>query len=234
MNILLVEDHHALRRMMADHLAERRFVVDIVATAEDARTALSTYGYDALIMDLGLPDGDGMDLLRGLQTLVSGGIPTLVVTARDSLEDRLAALNEGADDYLVKPFDLRELEARLRAILRRPVARETAKLSLGTLLYDMASREVTVRGVSIEMSRREADLLEMLLHASGRVVVRDSLEVRLYSFSEPVTPNALEAMVSRLRRRLANSHADVSIETRRGIGYRLVTTGDIASTSRSG
>jgi DNA-binding response OmpR family regulator len=234
MKILLVEDHHALQRMMADHLAGRGFVVDIVATTEEARVALSTYTYDALIMDLGLPDEDGTDILRGLQALVSGGVPTLVVTARDSLEDRLAALNEGADDYLVKPFDLRELEARLRAILRRPVAREAAKLSLGTLLYDMASREVTVRGASIETSRREADLLEMLLHASGRVVVRDALEERLYSFNEPVTPNALEAVVSRLRRRLANSHADVWIETRRGVGYCLVTANDTAATSRSG
>jgi len=142
--------------------------------------------------------------------------------ARDSLDDRLLGLNEGADDYLVKPFSLLELEARLRAVLRRPGTREAPKLSCGALLYDPAVREVTVRGQSIEMSRRESDLLEALLRAAGRVVIRDFLEEQLYSFNEPVTPNALEAVVSRLRRRLTSAEAGVRIETRRGIGYRLV------------
>jgi two-component system OmpR family response regulator len=163
-----------------------------------------------------------MTLLREIPTLVTGGLPTLVVTARDSLDDRLLGLNEGADDYLVKPFSLLELEARLRAVLRRPGTRETPKLACGALQYDPVAREVTVRGQSIEMSRRESDLLEALLRASGRVVIRDFLEEQLYSFNEPVTPNALEAVVSRLRRRLISADSGVRIETRRGIGYRLV------------
>jgi DNA-binding response OmpR family regulator len=120
MKILLVEDHRVLRDMMADYFADRGFVVDDVGTIEDARVALLTCVYSALVMDLRLPDGDGMDLLRKVPTLVSSGVPILTVTARDSLEDRIAALNEGADDYLVRPFHLKELEARLRAILRRP------------------------------------------------------------------------------------------------------------------
>ncbi|MGH6890725.1 MAG: response regulator [Dongiaceae bacterium] len=222
MKILLVEDHRELRDMVAEHFAGRGFVIDAVGAAEDARAALSTGGYDVLILDLGLPDADGMTLLREIPTLVTGGLPTLVVTARDSLDDRLMGLNEGADDYLVKPFSLLELEARLRAVLRRPGTREAPKLGCGALLYDTAAREVTVRGGSIEMSRRESDLLEVLLRASGRVVVRDFLEEQLYSFNEPVTPNALEAVVSRLRRRLISAGAGVRIETRRGIGYRLV------------
>jgi DNA-binding response OmpR family regulator len=222
MKILLVEDHRELRDMVAGHFVGRGFVVDAVSTAEEARAALTTGGYDVMLLDLGLPDSDGMVLLREMPMLVAGGLPTLVVTARDSLEDRLSGLNEGADDYLVKPFNLLELEARLRAVLRRPGNREGPKLGCGALLYDAASREVFVRGDLIEMSRRESDLLEALLRAAGRVVVRDFLEEQLYSFNEPVTPNALEAVVSRLRRRLTNAEAGVRVETRRGIGYRLV------------
>lgn len=229
MKILLVEDHRELRDLIAEHFVGRGFIVDAVGSAEEARSALSVGGYDVLILDLGLPDSDGMELLRATPTLVAGGVPTLVVTARDSLEDRLLGLNEGADDYLVKPFSLLELEARLRAVLRRPGTREGPKLACGALVYDAASREVSVRGELIEMSRRESDLLEALLRASGRVVVRDILEEQLYSFNEPVTPNALEAVVSRLRRRLTNATAGVRVETRRGIGYRLVseTTADV-------
>lgn len=223
MKILLVEDHLELRDLVAGHFVGRGFVVDAVSTAEEARAALTTGGYDVMLLDLGLPDSDGMVLLREVPALVAGGLPTLVVTARDSLEDRLAGLNEGADDYLVKPFNLLELEARLRAVLRRPGSREGPKLACGALLYDAASREVFVRGDLIEMSRRESDLLEALLRAAGRVVVRDFLEEQLYSFNEPVTPNALEAVVSRLRRRLTNAGAGVRVETRRGIGYRLVS-----------
>ena len=229
MKILLVEDHRELRDLIAEHFVGHGFIVDAVGSAEEARSALSVGGYDVLILDLGLPDSDGMELLRATPTLVTGGLPTLVVTARDSLEDRLLGLNEGADDYLVKPFSLLELEARLRAVLRRPGTREGPKLACGALVYDAASREVSVRGELIEMSRRESDLLEALLRASGRVVVRDILEEQLYSFNEPVTPNALEAVVSRLRRRLTNATAGVRVETRRGIGYRLVseTTADV-------
>ncbi|HEX6119065.1 MAG TPA: response regulator transcription factor [Dongiaceae bacterium] len=222
MKILLVEDHRDLRDMIAEHFSGRGFVIDAVGCAEDARAALSTGGYDVLVLDLGLPDADGMTLLREVPTLVDGGLPTLVVTARDSLDARLLGLNEGADDYLVKPFSLLELEARVRAVLRRPGTREAPKLVCGALLYDPAAREVTVRGQPVDMSRRESDLLELLLRASGRVVIRDFLEEQLYSFNEPVTPNALEAVVSRLRRRLTNADAGVRIETRRGIGYRLV------------
>jgi two-component system, OmpR family, response regulator QseB len=226
MKILLVEDHRELRDMVAEHFTGRGFVVDAVGAAEDARAALSTGGYDVMILDLGLPDADGMTLLREIPALVAGGLPTLVVTARDSLDDRLMGLNEGADDYLVKPFNLLELEARLRAVLRRPGTREAPTLACGALLYDPAAREAMVRGQSIEMTRRESDLLEALLRAAGRVVVRDFLEEQLYSFNEPVTPNALEAVVSRLRRRLIRAGAGVRIETRRGIGYRLVVDQD--------
>jgi DNA-binding response OmpR family regulator len=177
-----------------------------------------------------LPGLDGWELI---ETVRGEGIgtPIVVVSARGTEGDRIRALELGADDYLVKPFSLLELEARLRAVLRRPGTREAPKLACGALLYDPAAREVTVRGQSIEMSRRESDLLEALLRAVGRVVIRDFLEEQLYSFNEPVTPNALEAVVSRLRRRLISADAGVRIETRRGIGYRLVAEREDASTS---
>jgi DNA-binding response OmpR family regulator len=135
--------------------------------------------------------------------------------------DRIGVLNAGADDYLTKPFDLGELEARLRAILRRPGGRTPIQLELGRLRFDTATRDALVDGVSLPLRRREAVLLEILLGAKGRVVVRDAIEERLYGFNEAVTPNALEASVSRLRRALEDARADVVLETRRGVGYVL-------------
>ncbi len=221
MRILLVEDHPDLSRMVADHFVDRGFLVDGVGTMEDARAALSTMNYDLLVLDLGLPDGDGRELLQMLALDIDSP-PTIVMTARDSLDERLASLNGGADDYLPKPFSLEELEARLRAVLRRPKKRQPPRLECGTLSYDPVSREVMAEGASFDVNKREADLLEVLIRASGRAVSREFLEQQLYSFNEPVTPNALEAVVSRLRRRLNIASADVRIETRRGIGYRLV------------
>jgi DNA-binding response OmpR family regulator len=222
LRILLLEDHPTLRQMIADHLAQRGFAVDAVERGEEAIAAVDAAPYDALILDLGLPDLDGMEVLAAVQERTSGGLPTLVVTARDALEDRVAGLDAGADDYIVKPFALAELEARLRAVLRRPGGRDGPVRACGRLVLDVASRAVSVEGVPLDLSRREVALLEELLRAGGRVVVKDTLEERLYGFDEPVTPNALEAAVSRLRRRLGEAGAGVRIETKRGIGYRLV------------
>ena len=227
MRVLLVEDHPALREMMADYLAQRGFAVDPVGCAGDARAALDAVSYDLLILDLGLPDVDGRAILHETRARTAGGLPILIVTARDALEDRLQGLNAGADDYIVKPFDLPELEARLRAVLRRPGTRDELTLCCGELAFDPASRQATVGGVVLDLTRRETDLLEELLRAAGRVVVKDVLEDRMYSFGEAVTPNALEAVVSRLRKRLANAAGGVRIETKRGIGYRLVVGDDV-------
>ena len=131
-------------------------------------------------------------------------------------------MNTGADDYIVKPFELVELEARLRAVLRRPGVREDIVLSYGPLALDTVSREASVRGVLLDLSRREAALLEELLRAAGRIVVKDTLEDRLYALDRSVTANALEAIVSRLRKKLAAAHASVRIDTKRGVGYRLL------------
>jgi DNA-binding response OmpR family regulator len=219
LRVLLVEDHAALREMAAAHLVHRGFTVDAVAGAQEARAALAAAKYDALVLDLGLPDGDGMAVLKEAHARTGGDLPVLIVTARDAVEDRIRGLDAGADDYIVKPFDILELEARLRAVLRRPGSRRNPLLRCADLVFDPASREASAGGVPIELTRREADLLEILLRAGRRMVVRDELAERLYSFDEEVTPNALEATVSRLRRRLAGT--GVRIENRRGIGYRL-------------
>ncbi len=225
MRILLIEDHAAMRSMTAAYLIERGLVVDAVGTVGAARAALDVIAYDAMILDLGLPDGEGLSLLaaRG-----RGGTPppALILTARDSLADRIDGLNAGADDYLAKPFDLDELHARLRAILRRPGVRAQVELGLGRLAFDTVSREVRIDGKPLDLRRRETLVLETLLAARGRVVVRDTLEERLYGYDQPVTPNALEAAVSRLRRALEGAGAGVRVETRRGIGYALRAEAD--------
>ena len=226
MQVLLVEDHPAMREMVADHLARRGFAVDAVGCAREAYAALAIVAYDALLLDLGLPDADGITVLSEARAASAGNLPVLIVTARDALEDRVRGLNAGADDYIVKPFDLTELEARLRAVLRRSGPRAELTLCCGRLAFDPASRQATVGGVVLDLTRRETDLLEQLLRAAGRTVVKDTLEERLYSFGERVTPNALEAAVSRLRKRLANVTAGVRIETKWGIGYRLVVGDD--------
>jgi DNA-binding response OmpR family regulator len=227
MKVLLVEDHAAMRGMISDHLVECGFIVDAVGRAEDAYAALAVSSYDALVLDLGLPDTDGMQLLRKARAGTARHLPTLIVTARDALDDRTRGLNAGADDYIVKPFELVELEARLRAVLRRPGVREDIILTFGALALDTVSRETSVGGIVLDLSRREAALLEELLRAAGRIVVKDTLEDRLYALDRSVTDNALEAIVSRVRKKLAAAHAGVRIDTKRGVGYRLFAGEDI-------
>ena len=210
-----------MREMISDHLVERGFTVDAVGCAEDGYAALAVASYDALILDLGLPDADGMELLKEARARSARHLPALIVTARDALEDRARGLNAGADDYIVKPFELVELEARLRAVLRRPGVREDIILTYGPLAFDTTTREASVGGTVLDLSRREAALLEELLHAAGRIVVKDTLEERLYALNQPVTGNALEAIISRVRKKLAGANAGVRIDTKRGVGYRL-------------
>ncbi len=224
MKILLIEDHQALRGMVAGHLAARGFAVDEASSADEARAALAVASYDAAVLDLGLPDTDGTALLEEIRGRSGGALPVIIVTARDAVNDRVRGLNAGADDYIVKPFDLTELEARLRAVLRRPGGRETPTLRCGLLLLDTVSREASVRDGRLNLTRREAALLEELMRARGRIVVKDALEERIYALAEDVTSNALEAVVSRLRRKLAATDAGVRLDAKRGIGYRLVAS----------
>ena len=221
MRVLLVEDHPALRQLLSEELTVRGFAVDAAGSTADGSAALRTFTYDAVVLDLGLPDRDGMTFLTELRS-TGLAVPVLILTARASVSDRVLGLNAGADDYLVKPFDVAELEARLRAILRRPGGRTEPILHFGPLAFDPATREASVAGTVVELRRREMTLLEELLRANGQIVVRDRLEDRLYAQDEPVTPNALDVAVSRLRRALRSACADLTVEARRGIGFRLV------------
>lgn len=220
MRLLLVEDHADLREMTRAYLVDRGFVVDTAADAAGAREALACFRYDAMLLDIGLPDGCGLELLADARARVAGDLPTLLVTARDTQEDRVLGLNGGADDYIVKPFDLGELEARLRAVLRRPGARHDPILQVGALAFDTVARTIIIDGRAEPLGRREADLLERLMRAQGRILIKDVLEDVLYAGDEAVTPNALEAVASRLRRRIVGAR-DVRLENRRGIGYAL-------------
>ncbi len=223
MRVLLVEDHQAIREMIADHLRERGFAVDAVGRAEQALSAARVARMDAVVLDLGLPDTDGMQLLESLRELHSE-LPAIIVTARDSIEDRLRGLNSGADDYIVKPFNLLELEARLRAVLRRAGSRRETSYSLGGIMFDTVTRQASASGKPLDLTRREAALLEELMRVPGQVITKDRLEDRLYALEDAGSANALEAAVSRLRRKLAGAEARLAIETKWGIGYRLVQT----------
>lgn len=214
-----------MREMMTAHLREGGFVTDAVGRGDEAIAAVSTSLYDAVILDLGLPDIDGLTVLRHLRSGDAPNVPVLVLTARDSVGDRVQGLDAGADDYLLKPFDLDEFDARVRSLLRRPGQRRDPMLRLGPIAYDTEAREARIGDVLLDLTRRELSLLEELIRAGGRTVVRDRLEDRLYGAPETVTGNALEATVSRLRRRLAQAGGpEVAIETIRGIGYRLATS----------
>jgi two-component system response regulator QseB len=167
-----------------------------------------------------MPDGDGLDWLARARR---GGrmVPALILTARGALGDRIAGLDAGADDYLVKPAEIEEIAARLRALLRRPGNRAPTVMTSGAIAFDTASRTGTIDGTSLDLSRREADLLELLMRREGNVIQRATIEDALYSFNDPVTPNAIEAVISRLRRKLEEHGQTGRLHTVRGVGYML-------------
>jgi DNA-binding response OmpR family regulator len=216
--LLLVEDNQALAASVAKTFRTKGYAVDAVATADDAGSALRMQPYDLLILDLGLPDGDGLDVLRRLRHGKSR-LPVLVLTARASLQNRVAGLNLGADDYLVKPFALEELEARAGALIRRGTGGSGAVLSHGRLTLDTAGRIAAVDGVPIDLPRRELCLLELLLLRSGQVVEKHVLLEKLFSYDEEPGLNAIEIYVHRLRKKL--ERAGVRVRTVRGLGYLL-------------
>lgn len=221
MRILVVEDNERLAEFISAGLRTAGFVPDVFGCVGDANAAFDACAYQAAIVDLGLPDGDGLDIVR-TQRAKAAPCPMMVLTARDGVSDRVAGLNAGADDYLLKPFAMEELIARLRAILRRPGAALSVELSLSNLTFDTAGREVRVDGKVISMPRREMEMLEHLLRRSGKVVSKRSLEESLYGFDDDVTPNSVEVLVSRLRKRLQQCGAQASVHTLRGIGYMLM------------
>jgi len=222
MHLLVVEDDPRLGRMLRRLLGDDRHVVELARNAEEATELLeSEAALDALILDLGLPDRSGLDVLRELRR---GGsdLPVIILTARDSIDDRVRGLDAGADDYLVKPFAYEELAARLRALARRADRPPSGpNLVNGPIVLDEADRAVSVAGLPVALSPREFALLECFLRNTGRLLTRDNLLDAAWPYGLAVTPNTVEAYVHRLREKLG-TNAGTLIRTERGIGYRMV------------
>ena len=220
MRLLIVEDNEELARLLAQGLGSAGFGADLAATAAEARLVLTTTRYAALVLDLGLPDGDGLAILREIRER-KDPIPILVLTARAGVHDRVTGLRSGADDYLVKPFALEELIARLEALLRRPGQLLGRPLRLGNLALDPDSRQAFIDDEPQLLSAREVEMLELLMRRSGRVVPKDVAESQVFGPLGSVASNAIEVYVHRLRRQLAEHGATVHIHTIRGVGYLL-------------
>jgi len=220
MRILLVEDHSRLAQSIIEGLAAFGLHVDLFATAGDGLAAAKSMSYDAMILDLGLPDRDGLEVIHELRA-EGKRIPILVLTARDGIDDRVEGLDRGADDYLLKPFAMKELAARLRALLRRPGGPLGATIDIGNISLDTTTRQIKVEGRVVAISGRELDALELLMRRADQVVPKRLFEDSVYGLNGEVAPNTIEALVSRLRRRLEMIEARVSIHTLRGIGYLL-------------
>jgi DNA-binding response OmpR family regulator len=220
MRILLIEDQGRLGQTIVEGLAEFGFGVDLFATGGDGLAAAKSITYDAIILDLGLPDVDGLDIISELRA-ATRHIPILILTARDGVDARVEGLDRGADDYLLKPFAMKELAARLRALLRRPGGPLGLTINLGNICLDTVERHLKVRGRVVAITPRELDALELLMRRSDKVVPKRLFEDTIYGFSEEVAANTIEALISRLRRRLQAIEATVTIHTLRGIGYLL-------------
>lgn len=216
MRILLVEDDPLLGDAVQAGLKQAGFSVDWVQDGAAAELALKTGTYAAIVLDLGLPRLQGLELLKRLRA-AGGKQPVLIATARDAIEDRIRGLDAGADDYLIKPFDLDELAARLRALLRRSAGEATPVLEVGELSLDPGARAVSYKGAAAELSQREFMLLQELMINAGRVLTREQLQERLYAWGEEIESNAIEVHVHHLRRKLA---AEL-IRTVRGVGYLM-------------
>ncbi|HEX6828573.1 MAG TPA: response regulator transcription factor [Burkholderiales bacterium] len=215
MRLLLVEDDPMLGKAVTRGLRREGFALDWVRDGRAAELALETGVFDLLLLDLGLPRKDGLEVLRGLRRKGSG-IPALILTARDAVEDRIKGLDSGADDYLLKPFDFNELAARVRALLRRRGGRAQPEIEHGALRLDPASHEAAWRGAPVSLSPREFALLLALLETPGEVLSREQLEERLYSWEE-VESNAVEVHIHNLRRKLEPG----VIRNVRGVGWKI-------------
>lgn len=220
MRLLIVEDNVELSRLVASGLAAAGYESDIVGSTEEAREAVHNVSYAAMILDLGLPDGDGLSVLRDLRRQMEP-LPVLVLTARGGVQDRVTGLRSGADDYLTKPFAMEELVARLEAILRRPGQLLGRSLRLANLVYDTESRQIFVDDKPRIISSRETSVLEILLRRQGRVVPKKNVEDHIFGLEGEVASNAVEVYVSRLRKQLAEHGANVVIHTIRGVGYMM-------------
>jgi DNA-binding response OmpR family regulator len=222
--ILVVDDDRELAGLVGRELHALGYTVDLIGLAEDALTAARAVDYALLIVDLGLPDRDGVELVRELRSR-SIEAPILMLTARAKVEDRVSGLASGADDYLVKPFAVPELRARVAALLRRPSRMKVLRVSVGNVVVDRGALEAAVDGTCLPLALKQFQLLDLLVRRKNHMTPKRMIEETLYDFDDAVSGNAIEAHVSKLRRVLRSAGADITIETRRGIGYRLVERG---------
>jgi two-component system OmpR family response regulator len=222
MRILLVEDDLALHRALMTLLVQSGYAVDGVHDGASAEALIAAENFDLVILDLNLPQMDGLDVLRAMrktQRLGASAAAVMILTARGASEDRVRGLDLGADDYLAKPFDVREFEARVRSLLRRQAGLRSASVTLGALTLDLNTRQFSAEGSPIEIPPRERALLEMLIMRAGKVVTKEAIVQSLTALDDILSDNAIEQYVSRLRRRI--TPLGLELRTIRGIGYLL-------------
>ena len=218
MRILLVEDHRPLSEWLAMTLHRENYTVDCVYNGEDADHLLLTQQYDLVILDISLPGMNGEKVLQRLRSR-NNNVPVLILTANNSVQGRVSGLNTGADDYMAKPFDVSELEARIRALLRRSSQHANPILQCGTLVYDTNSRLFALDGKQLSLTRREHAVLETLISKTGKTVSKQALAESLFAMADEASPDAIEVYIHRLRKKL--EHGDAAIITLRGLGYLL-------------
>lgn len=218
MRILLIEDTPDIAFAISMRLEDEGYSVTVAHDGNEGEALAMAGGHDLVVLDINLPRKDGFAVLRSIR---DSGVsqPVIVITARNQVADKVGLLDLGADDYLVKPFDLSELVARIRAVARRHLGAAQPVLRLGTVSIDLASRAVMVAGKPLDLGRREFDVLETLASRAGHTVTKDKLVLKLFGYEDTGTPNAIELLVSRVRRKLEGS--DLEIVTHRGIGYML-------------
>ena len=220
MRILLVEDEAGMAAAMGAVLEREGYVVDQVTSLAELHEAARLAVSDVVLLDRTLPDGDGITAIDDIRRF-NPGVPVIVISARSEIDDRVAGLDIGADDYLAKPFAMEEMLARIRAVRRRPAALPHQQIRLGELVYDMGNDEALVRGVRLDLPRRELRVLAALMRRRGRTVLRGALEEAVYGFDDEIQSNTLDSHVSRLRKRLSEADAEVEIHAIRGVGYLL-------------
>ncbi len=219
MRILILEDSITLASGISDKLSSSGYAVDVLHDGEDGNSVLDYQQYDLLILDLGLPGIDGIDILKNLRSKQKK-IPVLIISARDKLDQKILGLESGADDYLCKPFELDEVLARVNALLRRSFSDGQTVIKLNSLEFNISSRTLTRDGVRVELSHRELGVFEYLLANANTVLSKENIVEHIASFDEEINLTAIETYISRLRKKLGN---DVSLKTVRGLGYILST-----------
>lgn len=216
MRILLIEDDRMIAESLEKALRQTGYAVDAAANAETGEVSLASQKYDLVLLDLGLPDGSGLEILRKLRAR-RDQIPVLIITARDTLKDVVTGLDHGADDYMIKPFALEELEARIRVLLRRNEGRASPIITWGNLQLDPASRRFSIDGNTVILSAREFSVLHALMESPGTVLSRQQLEEKIYGWNEEIESNTIEYHISQIRKKLGRN----IIRNIRGVGYTM-------------